>query len=598
MAGALGRNDLCPCGSGLKFKKCCQSKTPQPQARARPLSRSPPGGAASLLTVATTHWAAGRMAEAIATFRQIVKLEPDNVDAIYNLGAALFGNGQLAEAATCLARAVELRPGFEAALRTLANTQEHLGREAEAAALYRRLSRVARDPMDRRLTLAKALGLEGASNDAEVELRRAVAAAPANAGAQVLLGQHLLEQGEFAEAEGYLVRAIDEFPDAFQHLAVSRRFTESDRPLLDRVSALLAQKDLGQLQRGAAHFGLGKAHDDLRDYAEAMRHFEAGNTLCGASRRLDRAGLVAHYDNLVADYASLAAGAHATPGGADPDPEADLPILIVGMPRSGTTLVEQILSSHPLIDGGGELSFWSDRVKQWQALPDTMPTEQERASPAAEAIAKLMTSRLPRTAVEKASLTVQARRPAGLAGADPARLSHAARDYYAVLRQIGPQARRVIDKAPFNFERLGQIRMALPKARIIHCRRGAADTCLSMYFTNYKGRQAWSRADLLFQYRQYERLMAHWRAVLPADRFIEVDYEAVISDREAQTRRLIAFCGLDWDAACLAPEQNQRVVKSASVWQARQPAYTRSLDRWRNYEPWLGEFRELLPDGG
>jgi hypothetical protein len=107
---------------------------------------------------------------------------------------------------------------------------------------------------------------------------------------------------------------------------------------------------------------------------------------------------------------------------------------------------------------------------------------------------------------------------------------------------------------------------------------------------------AWDRGDLVFQFRQYERLMDHWRRVLPSDRFTEVQYETLIADREAETRRLIAFLGLEWDEACLAPEQNTRVVQTASVWQARQPVYKTSVERWRRYEPWLGELRELLPE--
>jgi Sulfotransferase family len=172
-----------------------------------------------------------------------------------------------------------------------------------------------------------------------------------------------------------------------------------------------------------------------------------------------------------------------------------------------------------------------------------------------------------------------------------------AREYLALLRRIGPQAARVTDKAPFNHIRLGLIHLLLPQARIIHCRRHPVDTCLSMYFTYFSQRMdfAWAKADLAFAYRQYARLMEHWRAALPRERFTEVDYEDLIADREAVTRRLIAFTGLDWHDACLSPERNKRTVRTASLWQARQPVYTTSVARWRRYEPWLGELRELLP---
>ena len=220
-----------------------------------------------------------------------------------------------------------------------------------------------------------------------------------------------------------------------------------------------------------------------------------------------------------------------------------MPVFIVGMPRSGTTLTEQILSSHPAVAAAGELPFWKARLSEW-GLP---------------------------------------------AGGFPERgaLSKAADDCRVLMRRIGPQALRVTDKQPENFELLHLIRIALPDAPIIHCRRQPVDTCLSIYFSNFWGHQdyAFDRGNLVFQYRQYERLMDHWRSILPPDRFTEVDYEALIADREAETRRLIAFIGLEWNEACMAPERNLRSVKTASAWQTRQPVYKSSVERWRRYEP-------------
>jgi hypothetical protein len=228
-------------------------------------------------------------------------------------------------------------------------------------------------------------------------------------------------------------------------------------------------------------------------------------------------------------------------------------VFIVGMPRSGTTLLEQILSSHPAVAPGGELPFWIQRLDDSNA--------------------------------------------SAIGRAEAGGLTEAAEEYLRLLRQIGPHALRVTDKAPFNFEFLGQLRLALPNARIIHCLRRPIDTGLSIFFTNFtqEQRYAWDQGDIVFQYRQYERLMDHWRRVLRPERFTEVQYETLVADREAETRRLIAFCGLDWDEACLAPERNDRKVQTSSLWQARQPVYKTSVERWRRYEPWLGELRELLP---
>ena len=213
----------------------------------------------------------------------------------------------------------------------------------------------------------------------------------------------------------------------------------------------------------------------------------------------------------------------------------EAPILIVGMPRSGTTLVEQILSSHPDVDGGGELTFWGERASSF------------RTNAAREI--------------------------------DPAWVQEAAHDYRALLAAFSATAQRVTDKRPNNFLFLGLVHAVFPWARVIHCRRHPVDTCLSIYFQNFASRMdfAYDREDIVHCYRHYLRLMAHWRNALPADRLLDIQYEELVADREAVTRKLIAFCGLDWNDACLRSERNRRAVQTASVWQARQPVYKTSV---------------------
>ena len=461
--------------------------------------------------------------------------------------------GRPAEAAASLERAVELKPDFASALGHLAAALHQLGREPEALLAYRRLSRSADNPATRRFYLAQALQMEGKLEEAENEVRSLLAAAPQMARARALLGELLSSRGMFEEAARHLTEAAEVFPPAFLELTVVKRMTETDRPLVNSMRALAERPGLDASHRINVQFGLGKAYDDLGDYAEAMRHYEAANWLRATTVRFDRAALAAQYDSLIesftADALDRARQALARPT----YPGDDLPVFIVGMPRSGTTLAEQILSSHPAVAAGGELNFWGDRLRGWVA-----PT---------------------------------------IGAVEAGALAKAAEDYCAELRRIGPEALRVTDKTPRNFELLWLLRLAFPEARIIHCRRSPVDTCLSIFFKNFSARQGYAcdRGDLVFFYRQYERLMDHWRRALPADRFTEVEYETLIVDREAETRRLVAFCGLDWNDACLAPERNSRVVKTPSLWQVRQPVYNTSVERWRRYEPWLGELRELLP---
>jgi hypothetical protein len=184
------------------------------------------------------------------------------------------------------------------------------------------------------------------------------------------------------------------------------------------------------------------------------------------------------------------------------------------------------------------------------------------------------------------------------AAVDPGMIHNLADDYLAVLRAISPHAARVTDKMPFNFLLLGLIREVFPHATIVHCRRHPIDTCLSIFVTDLETGYEFAadRSDLVFIYRSYLRLMDHWRSVLPSAHFIEVDYEALVADPERSIPPLVAACGLDWNDACLTPHQNARRIATASLWQARQPIYRTSVKRWRRYEPWLGELRELLED--
>jgi hypothetical protein len=225
------------------------------------------------------------------------------------------------------------------------------------------------------------------------------------------------------------------------------------------------------------------------------------------------------------------------------------------MPRSGTTLVEQIVSSHPEVGAAGELNFWNERGAEWH-----------RSGPAST----------------KSPF-----------------LAKAAEDYLNLLRTIAPKSARVTDKMPFNFLWAGLIHLAFPRAIFIHCRRAPVDTAVSIHQSHFHPGLAFPTggAELVAYFRQYQRLIDCWRKVLPPDRFIEVDYEELTRSPEPEIRRIIAACGLTWHDACLRPECNPRAVKTPSKWQTRQPIYRTSVARWRRYEPWLGPLQALVEDG-
>lgn len=445
--------------------------------------------------------AAGRPAEAALALRKAVQLDPGRTVSHHALGVALLKAGQLAAAEARLRRAVALDRKFASAYLDLAVVLDTQGRDkealeaygqvvslspklsdahrrigelwqrrgqmAQAIAAYHRAAAAARDTPEGRLFRAKALVLEGNIQECEQVLRKLVALDRNNSKAENALADVLITQGEFAEAIRHYERSLTIDPRQVSPLlgiARATKFTEADRPRLVAMQSALASDGLADKDQMLLHFALGKANDDLRDYQGAMRHFDAANRIRSLDLRFDQAAFAARVDRIVRRF---------TPGffaeRAEFATTDETPLLILGMPRSGTTLVEQIVSSHAAIAAGEELVFWTslDATRQAADAADFTPEA-----------ARAMTS-----------------------------------EYLGILRRISPTACRVTDKMPFNFLRLGLIHLLLPNARIIHCRRNPIDTCLSIYSVHFDGtiEFAASKSDLAFFYRQYARLMDHWR---------------------------------------------------------------------------------------
>ena len=509
-----------------------------------------PGNAAAHNDLGVLHLRSHRPAEAARSFERAVALDRGMAIAHYNLGTALERQGEYHAAVGAYQRAVSIAPRLAEAHERLGNLLLSHGMRDQALDCFRRVAQIVPNSTLGRLNGAKVLHEEGKPAEAETCLRHAIALDPASSEAHRFLGNILRQLGRFDEAMASFDRAIALNPDevaVYHDLVQSKRLTEADRPIIARMLSLLNGAALTDKDRVTLHFALGKAFDDVADYGPAIRHFDDANRLARRGIRFDRAQFAVGVNRLIGSFTPDFFEAHRASG-----TDCETPVLILGMMRSGTTLVEQILSSHPRVAAGDELRFWGERAGAYAR--------------------------------------------SGGEGQTPAYLAKLAGDYLALLREIGPDAARVTDKMPGNYLWIGLIHLVFPRAYIIHCRRHPVDTCLSIYMTNFNWRNdfAYDRSDIVFYYQQYARLMAHWRRVLPPDRFLDIDYEELIANREEVTRRLIACIGLDWDDACLRPESNRRPVKTASMWQARQPVYRTSVERWRRYEPWLGEFRQLL----
>jgi len=499
----------------------------------------------------------GRHDDALAAYGQAIAQQPDYADAFINQGLALQALRRHGDAAQAFQRAVALRPEQADAHSALGAALQELGRHDAALAAHRRALEL--DPGDAAAWLRFGVTWQalGRPDEAAAAYRRALELEPDSIEAHVSLAVALQELGEAEAAMASAERALALDPASARAWFIRadlKRFAADD-PDIETMEALLAGADdraASEEDRLDLEFALSKAWMDVGGPDPAFANLNAGNRRMRATFRYEAA----------ADEARFAAIARAfTPdlmarfaGAGDP---SDLPVFIVGMPRSGTTLVEQILASHPDVHGAGELNVLNEVV----------------------AAARLDVAR-------------------NLGALPPPALAALGRAYVSRVAALAPGHRRVVDKMPGNFQYAGLIALALPNARVIHCRRGAIDTCLSIYSKKFTGRQdyAYDLAELGRYYRAYDALMAHWRGLLAPERFLEVRYEALVGDLEPEARRLTAFSGLPWDDACLDFHRNQRPVRTASVNQVRQPIYRTSVARWKPYAAHLGPLLAALGD--
>jgi tetratricopeptide (TPR) repeat protein len=495
--------------------------------------------------------AQGQPEAAVASYRRALALGANDVEALNNLGTALRDLGQLREALSLYARAIEIDRARAETHCNLGHALLEFRRVDEAAASYTRALALQPDNAAAHLSLGTVQRLQGRAADAEASCRAALAIDPRNVEALSLLGELRADRGQFSEAEQLFQRAIaidPNFPFAFFSIAAHRKMTSGDTAWLKGAQGLLAKR-LPLRHQVSLRYALGKYFDDVGQYEHAFGHYRQANELTkGYGVHYDRGKLTRRADAIMDSFGAPAIRQHQSRGLA-----SERPVFIVGMPRSGTTLTEQILASHPAVFGAGELTFWQSAFAEYEA-----------GGLKAESSASL----IPRLA----------------------------RDYLEHLTALSGDALRVVDKMPANFMNAGLIHAALPQARIIHMRRHPIDTCLSIYFQYFSNIHPYASDldDLAHYYGQYVRLMDHWRASLPAATLLEVPYEGLIDDQEGWTRRMLDFIGLPWDPQCLQFHETDRVVITTSKWQVRQKISNASVSRWRNYERFIGPLRSLL----
>jgi tetratricopeptide (TPR) repeat protein len=467
----------------------------------------------------------GQLDQAIAYYRQVLAQDPTHVEANYAFGLALYDLASYPEAIARFKAAADRSPSFPEAFFGLALAEKALGNFDSAFSHLHNARRLRPDYLD-----------------------------------AIAIQADLLERvGRKQEAYDLIVEFVDRgFVNtnlAVSFAKIARHFGQAERALTVLHQAL-AVPGLAHGHQRELHFELGSLLNAMNRFDEAFSHFREANRLKGAVYDHNKQMMIV--DDIIRGF-----NEKGSPGVARATNTTELPIFIVGMPRSGTSLVESILASHPAVFGAGELDFSGLFM---------------RMAPPSFASAHSVTELL---------------RIIDTRAIDPI-----ANEYLAMLRRLGGDSVvRVTDKQPFNFLRLGLLGLFFPHARVIHCLRDPRDTCLSIYFQNFTAQHdyAYDLRNIGLYYREYFRLMAHWREVgtLP---MLEVQYEKLVQSPETQLPRIVEFCGLPWDDACSRFHAADRVTKTASYDQVRRPLYGSSVGRWRNYEAFLSPLLESLAD--
>ena len=533
-----------------------------------------------------------RYTEAEPSYRRAIDLQPNFADAWNNLGTCLRELKRSEEAETVYRKALELGPNNPDTLDNLALAVKDLERLDEAADLLRRALVVEQRSDKLHLHYGTVLLDQKKIDEAAAATERALALSPNNHDAVNLMGRVAFERGDLDTSLAYYRRALElkpdladahnnmgnvlkelgqleeahdcyleairidpDIPGVYVNLADSKKFAPGDQHLAAMEALAAKTEGLSKNDRVQLDFGLGKAYGDLKDYPRSFKHFLAGNAAKRATIAYDERSSFALFDRIEAVFTKDLIKAK-TAGG---DPSA-APIFVIGMPRSGTTLIEQIIASHPLVHGAGELQTLNDVILEVRG-PDgnTLPF------------------------------------PEFVPMVDGNALRQIGGRYCALVRELaakhgGAGAQYVTDKMPSNYYFAGLMHLALPNATIIHSMRDPVDTCISCFSKLFSAEQnhTYDLGELGRYYKRYEQLMTHWRHVLPRGRILDVRYEDVVADLEMQARRIIAHCGLPWDDRCLSFHETDRPVRTASATQVRQPIYKSAVGRWRVYEQHLG----------
>lgn len=516
-----------------------------------------PNQADALHLLGMVSYQRGDFKSALALLEKAVAANPDNDDAWRNMGTVKLDAGDAAGAVACCRKSIELNAASFESFNNYGNALAGTGDHAAAEVAYRQSLSIEPRAFEVLNNLAVALCDQVRPEEAISACQKAVEINPRYPVVYNTWGNALDMLGRLDEAVEKYRQAISIHPDFAEprwHIARSKKFSERDEDI-EAMERLVDRRESTPAQRMHLSFSLAKAYEDIGAYDDAFCSLETANRLKRGTFEYDIETSEKNFQGIMSRFTEpLFERLHGS-GLKDPTP-----IFIVGMPRSGTTLIEQILSSHPDVHGAGELDNLGKIVnKHFGGAAGNMP--------------------------DGANHPITAEK-----------ITEAAQEYLDVLRSHSADARYITDKMPHNFENIGMIRLMFPNAKVVFCRRNPIDNCLSIYKMHFSSgalQYAYDQIEVARFYKLHDELMAHWERLWPGS-IMENEYEYVVENQRAATEKLLDFCGLEWDDACIAFNKNKRAVKTASFAQVRVPIFRTSVELWRSYEDHLrGMIAEL-----
>lgn len=506
---------------------------------------------------AREHHLAGRSRHAETIYRRILEQLPNHAGANHYLGTLMVQYNRPKDAIKHITRAIDNGANDVATFINLGEGYRLDQQFDKAVECYEKALELNPESVEALTNLSYARLAQGRLAEGIEAAEKVVRLKPDNARGHATLGYLCQSDGQTDRAMDCYRKALEidpAAPDAARNYAAATKFKPGD-PLVDAWERAVHRGNLQSQEAIGLHFALGKAYDDMADYDHAFEHYAQGNAI--------KRGLIDYsinYYRMVSDRFT----AYFTPAFVERcrkiANDSSLPILVIGLPRSGTSLVEQILASHPQVHGAGEVKVFGDTLNE---LPHELP--------------------------EFRSL------PESLDDISDQRLRELADTYIDHLRGLDHCAKHVVDKHTIHYQLLAMFAGLLPNAKIIHIRRNPLDSCLSSYFQIFLEGQSFTYdlAETGDYYVQYMRLMDHWRRTIGVP-MLEIDYEELVTKPKPTIQSMLAYCDLPWDAQCLKFHKTRRAVKTASVWQVREPIHKQSVARWRNYQKYLDPLIEAL----